>query len=961
MTISRPFWFPLAVFVSVIGVWLGSATLLAQDAEPERVVDYAREIQPLLARRCYACHGPDKAEGGLRLSDRAIAIGELDSGEHGIVPGKPEASELIARVSADDEFTRMPPEGKPLTAAEIDLLQRWIAQGAKYQEHWAFIPPKLPEVPKVKNQDWVRNPIDAFVLARLEARGLSPAPPAENRSLLRRVTYDLTGLPPTPEEIAAFLADDSPEAYERVVDRLLDSPRYGERWARHWLDVVRFAETNSFERDGRKPHAWRYRDYVIRAFNDDKPYDQFVREQLAGDELPNPTPDSIIATGYYRLGLWDDEPADRALAVFDGYDDLVATTSQGFLGLTVNCARCHDHKIDPIPQQDYYSLVAFFRGITNMSNGGPDIERPLFTSEEERAAHAAAVEQNRRDLNAAQQQLTAIENEFKEKLAAAAKASGNTDLDDLEYRFYRDSFDKLPDFDSLKAETVDRVPSQLFDTTLATRESNYGFVFVGVLKVPQDGEYTFIVDSDDGSRLTLDGKEVLIYDGIHGIGDPKTVKVKLKAGRVPVRLDYFQRTGGQGLLVKWSGPGVPERLLSYAAGGSGDVVKQRDFNQLLNEQGPKLIGQNKVQEYRQLQRTLNQLKQFKPDTPMALCVTERGPNPPATHVLQRGSPQAPGDEVQPKFLEVLGGGIAKIETPANGASSGRRLALANWIASPENGLTSRVIVNRIWQHHFGRGIVRSPNNFGLLGDRPTHPELLDYLALKFVELQWRMKPMHKFILLSNTYRQSSQGSAEALAADPGNDLFWRFDMRRLSAEEVRDSVHAVNGRLNLQMYGPGFYPTISKEVLAGQSQPGSGWGNSSPEEQARRSIYIHVKRSLVTPLLSVFDFPDTDISCEARFITTQAAQALALLNGDFMNGQAAAFAERLRRDAPNDVRKQVALAIELALCRPATEKDIERGVQLIETLKTEHQQSSEAALTGFCLYVLNLNEFAYLD
>jgi mono/diheme cytochrome c family protein/uncharacterized membrane protein YkoI len=958
---SRYRWLLTVAWV-VVGFGFAPRVSYAQGPAVEHHVDYAREVQPLLARRCYACHGPDKDEGGLRLTDRAVVTGELESGEIGVVPGEPEKSELVARITAEDEFTRMPPEGKPLTAHEIDLLKRWIAQGAKFEKHWAFVPPQMPVVPKVKNNAWVRNPIDAFVLSRLEARGLAPAPPAEKRSLLRRLYYDLTGLPPTPAEVAAFVADEAPDAYERVVDRLLDSPRYGERWARHWLDVVRFAETNSFERDGNKPHAWRFRDYVIRSFNDDKPYDQFIREQLAGDELPNPSPDALIATGYYRLGLWDDEPADRAQAMFDGYDDLVTTTSQGFLGLTVNCARCHDHKIDPIPQQDYYGLVAFFRGITPMGNGGPDIERPLFANAEERAAYEAALEQNRRDLDATQQQISAIENEFKQKLSALAQTGAHaSDLDDLEYRFYRDAFDKLPDFDNLKAETVARVPSQLLDISLATRESNFGFVFTGVLKVPQDGEYTFVLDSDDGSRLSLEGKTVLEYDGVHGLGNPHTATVALKAGRVPVRFDYFQGTGGQGLSLKWSGPGVPERSLSSVDVTGASAVKQRDFNQLLNEQGPKLLGADKVRELRELQKTLARLKADKPPVAMALCVTERGTEPPPTNLLMRGSPHAPGDEVPPKFLEILGGGVAKIEVPADRESSGRRLALANWIASPQNGLTARVMVNRVWQHHFGRGIVRSPNNFGLLGERPTHPELLDYLAFKFVDFGWRLKPLHKFIVMSSTYRQASEGSPEALAADPGNDLFWRYDLRRLSAEEVRDSVLAVNSRLNLEMYGPGFYPTISKEVLAGQSRPGAGWGNSTPQEQARRSIYIHVKRSLLTPLLSVFDFPDTDISCEARFITTQAAQALALLNGDFMNLQAAAFAQRIGREAPDDLRKQVALAMELALCRPATESEIERGLKLIDTLQTEHQQTAEAALTGFCLYVFNLNEFAYLD
>jgi hypothetical protein len=498
------------------------------------------------------------------------------------------------------------------------------------------------------------------------------------------------------------------------------------------LDLVRFAETNSFERDSVKPHAWRYRDYVIRSFNEDKPYDQFVREQLAGDEFDPPTTDSIIATGFYRLGLWDDEPADRLLAKFDGLDDIVTTTGQVFLGLTVNCGRCHDHKIDPITQEDYYSLVAFFHNITPMSKQGPTIERPIL---------------------------------------------------------------------------------------------------------------------------------------VDGQADAK-----------------------------------------------------------------------------------------------ALAVSDHGPRAPETFVLLRGNPRSVGERVEPAFPVVLDSRRPEIPAAApEDATSGRRMVLANWIASPDNRMTSRVMVNRIWQHHFGRGIVRSANNFGKNGSPPTHPELLDWLGEQFVACGWRMKAMHRLIMNSSTYRMSSQMDPVALAKDPTNDLFWRFDMRRLTAEEVRDSIHAVNGRLNGKMYGPGIYPEISKEVLAGQSRPGSGWGKSSAEEQARRSIYIHVKRSLLTPLLEAFDLPDPDSSCEARFVTTQPSQALALLNGEFLNRQAAAFAERLRREAGEEPASQVRRALELALCREPDPASVERGLRLIETLQTDEGVSADKALEYYCLMVFNLNEFMYLD
>lgn len=923
-------------------------------------VDFATQVQPILAKRCFFCHGPDKAEGGLRLNKRESVMSELSSGEHAVVPGDIDKSELIFRVTSTEEGERMPPEGKPLTAEQIDTLKRWVAEGAKWEEHWSFRKPERHAPPAVKNHSWITNPIDSFVLAKLEQHGLKPAAQAEKLTLIRRAYYDLTGLPPTPAEVEAFVKDNSPKAYENLIDRLLESPRYGERWGRHWLDVVRYADTNSFERDGNKPHSWRYRDYVIRAFNDDKPYDQFVREQLAGDELPNVTNDSLIATGFYRLGLWDDEPADRLLAKFDVLDDIVATTGQVFLGLTVNCARCHDHKIDPIPQKDYYRLLSFFHGITPNGTSGPNVERQLFQNPEARQQFeqlAKALEEQR---NQKQSEVTAIETEFRGKYEQSAN-SGEVrlvDLDELEFRFYRDHFEELPEFDDIKPETVAKLPEGRFDISPATRTSDFGFVFTGFLKVPADGEYTFNVDSDDGSRLTINGQKVLEYDGIHGEGSPKQVKVSLKQGRLPIRLDYFQALGGLGLTVAWSGPGFDNRPLS----SSRRRESRRGIAELIKQHGTRLLGEERVREYDRLQGQLQRLKNEKAPGEYAMCVTENGRDAPETFVLSRGNPHVPKDKVEPAFLELLGGGTATIPTPPPGAqTSGRRLVLANWIASPNNPMTARVMANRIWQNHFGRGIARSPNNFGQLGDLPTHPELLDWLAFEFIDKGWSMKAMHRLIMLSSTYRMSSRPDKIALEKDPANDLFSRFDMRRLSAEELRDSIHAVNGRLNLKMFGPGYYPEISAEVLAGQSAPGSGWGKSSPEEQARRSVYIHVKRSLITPLLADFDFADTDSSCAARFATTQPTQALGMLNGEFLNSQAAAFAARVKKEAGDNVEQQVRLALRLALNREPDTASIERGINFQKAFQKKHNVTADQALKYYCLLIYNLNEFVYVD
>jgi mono/diheme cytochrome c family protein len=797
---------------------LVACTTATAAAATKGEVNFSRDVKPLLARRCFACHGPDAGEGGLRFGDRESALAELDSGLHAIVPGNVDESALIDRITATDEFERMPPEGKPLTAEEVDLLRRWIEQGAPWQKHWAFVPPVKHDLPSVNQSEWVQNPIDAFILGGLEQADLEPAPPADRRTLARRAYFDLTGLPPTQEQLATFLADVAPSAWPRLIDGLLASPHYGERWARHWLDVVRYAETNSFERDGAKPNVWKYRDYVIRSFNDDKPYDQFLREQLAGDELDEVTKDSIIATGYYRLGIWDDEPADPVQARYDEFDDLISTTSQAMLGLTVGCARCHDHKIDPIPQSDYYGLLAFFADVTPY---GTRSEGPARNSEWDMASPDDRDERRRleRELRRTRRKMTAIEESGIKRMSAP---------------------------DQRRSEGPER--------------------------------------------------EELLAE-------------KLQANLNPSEWDQY--------------------------------VETRDR---LND----------------IELNIDEL----PPLEAALALATCEPHPEPTHIMQRGNPHVPGDVVEPHFPALFGDEAPQIPPAPDGArSAGRRRVLADWIASPENMLTARVIVNRVWQHHFGRGIVRSANNFGELGDVPTHPELLDWLALWLVENNWQLKPLHRLIMTSAAYQMSSQANERALAADPLNDLFWRYDMRRLSAEEIRDATLVVTDQFNPKMFGPSFYEQLSDEVLATQSQPGNGWGDSSEEERNRRAIYIHVKRSLLTPLLTAFDFPDVDTSCEARFMTVQPAQALTMLNGAYLNEKAADLAERVRLATGDDAStdEQVCKTIEFALGRPADDDEAAEGVELMQQLVNEHDKSPEDALRYWCLAVLNVNEFNFLD
>lgn len=777
-------------------------------------VDFANDIQTVLAKKCYACHGPDLQEGGIRFDDRATLVAEADSGETPIVPGKVDDSELIRRILSEDESERMPPEGKPLSESEVVAFRLWIESGAEYTEHWSFKPIQKPELPKVIDGDWATKPLDVFVLARLEAAGLLPVGRARPRELVRRVFLDITGLPPSPEEVEELASNWDEDSYERLVDRLLADPALGDRWARSWLDVVRYAETNSFERDNPKPNAWKYRDYVIRSFNEDKPYDQFIREQIAGDELDHVTPDTLAATGYYRLGIWDDEPADPLQARFDEYDDLVATTSQTFLALTLNCARCHDHKIDPLTQKDYYGMLALLRDVTSYASRGD--------------------------------------------------GSTNNQLD------------------------VDPLVGKQYDA-FAERERE-------IRKKIRNIEQQAITKMPAPDQRATEGPE-----------RQKVLKEKLK-----------------------------------------DVVAEDEWE----------TYESLRKELRELQAQLHDL----PPRETVLGLAKLDPHPEQTHVLLRGSPHNAGDPVEPAFPKLLGGGVPTIpQAAADAKSAGRRRVFADWLASKENRMTARVIVNRIWLNYFGRGIAGSPNNFGLMGEVPTHPELLDQLSIQLMDNDWSLKSIHREILLSSTYQLSTVADAKSLAQDPSNRLFWRQNLRRLSAEQVRDSVLAVTGQLNEEQFGDVMYPTLSAEVLASQSVPGSGWGDSSPSDQARRSIYIHVKRSLPVPLLSAFDFPETDISCEARFLTTQPAQSLAMLNSDWMQQQAQALLDRVRREVGDDIQAQAARCLELTLSKPADAVDVAELIDLVRRLEGQPEMDDEASRRAMCLVALNLNQFFYIE
>ena len=813
-----------------------------KEFSPESLAFYEQDVLPILKANCFKCHLDGKIKGNLSLATRESILKGGDLGA-AVSLEKPDESNLLKAIRYKDGL-EMPPTGK-LKLEQIETLTKWIIAGlpmkdaasatvkhepkggvvtAESRNYWAYRPVRRPAPPAGKDPAWVANPIDAFILSKLESKGVGPAPAADRVALVRRLYYDLTGLPPSPEDVDGFVRDPSDKAYENLVDRLLASSHYGEKWGRHWLDVVRYAETNGYERDGPKPVVWKYRDYVIRSFNADKPYDQFVREQIAGDEMPGYNPDAVIATGYYRLGIWDDEPADPLQAMFDEYDDMVATTGQAFLGMTMNCARCHDHKIDPIPQKDYYAMVAFFRDIRRYSDN--------------RDVRSAA---NLTDVTSPEKRAT-YEGEWKERKVKIAELTGKmTAIEDAAIK-------KMPAEDQHAAEGTDR---------------------------------------------------------------PQVVR------KVPEFLD--------------------------------DAGKR---------------------EYRRLAKERTDLeKKPDPSQEVALSVNNCVVRPPPTHVLTRGNPHSPAAVVPPAFPEVLAVAIPNIPDPQKDArSSGRRTVLANWIASKDNPMTARVMVNRVWQGHFGRGIVASSNDFGKFGTGPSHPELLDWLASEFVDRGWKLKSLHKLILMSRTYQMSAQASPEALRLDPGNLLFGRFSMRRLTAEEVRDSVLAVSGQLDLTAGGASVYPKISDAVLHGQSIPGNGWNKDkgggydpkNPTAGNRRSVYVHVKRSLQVPVLIQHDQADADSSCPVRYTTTVPTQALGMLNGDFTNDAAAAFALRLAKETP-DLEAQVRRAIRLTAGRLPTDDEVRKDVAFVRDLKAKAGLSDAVVLQQYCLLALNANEFVYLD
>ena len=815
----------LSVFVALVSL----ASLPAGAAD-----SFRSDIRPILAQHCLACHGPDTQLSGLDLS---TLDGLLSGGARygpAIVPGHPEQSVLI-RVLEGQLTPSMPMGSGRLPDSKIRGIAEWIAQFKPPAEPfdadaWSpFRASGRPDPPDVPRESWTRNPIDRFILARLDGRGIDPAPEADRRLLLRRLHFNLIGEPPTPEEVEAFLADADADAYDRLVDKLLGDPRYGERWGRHWLDVTRYADTTGGEANREMYHIWRYRDYVIAAFNSDKPYDDFVKEQLAADEFAPTDPARRVATAFLRLGA-PPQSQIRRVARQQHLNEVAGTVGSVFLGLSLSCAQCHDHKYDPIPTRDFYRFQAFLLPI---ESSNVDAE---FTHETTRELAARGREAAEKRLERAREAYEAHESQLLAKLRRVLKEEGDD-------------------------------PSSATSTALRARLT--------------DAVANGVVPREEPSFSLAE------------------------------KVEYIRR-------------------LSFVDGFRGG----RDMG----------VYRRQVERHLPKIHTVENAR----ETPYSAGL-------PVQFVRIRGEVDNLGERVLPGFPSALTGTDQPAAMPLDslGNINRWRLPLATWIASPQNPLTARVMVNRIWQWHFGRGIVATPSNFGANGIRPTHPDLLDWLASEFVASGWSVKAMHRLILKSATYRQSSvRFSERASEIDPTNTLLSRMTGRRLEGEVIRDSVLAVSGRLNRAWGGPGVYPRLPesmKDQMLVKNWP--AWEPSSGPDSRRKSVYVFQRRQLALPLLEMLDAPVPQVSLEQRRVSTTAIQSLAMLNGRLVAEEAQHFAARLEEEAGQNSRDQIRLAFRLAFSREPTAAELRRYNDFAES----------EGVVAVCRVLFNANEFVHVD
>jgi len=896
-----------------LALFLGSLTRAAVAAgDPAGVEFFESKIRPILVDNCYPCHSRQspKIKGGLLLDTRE---GLLKGGDTGpaIKPGDVEQSLLIKAVRYTEDDLRMPPKNKKLAAAQIASLEAWVKMGApdprtapaglskaetirdKARSHWAFQPVRQPNVPAVKNKRFVRDPVDNFILARLEAAKLPPSPMADKRTLIRRATFDLIGLPPTPEEVTAFMADKSPEAFARVVDRLLASPRYGERWGRHWLDVARYADTKGyvFEEDRHFLYAYTYRDYVIRAFNEDLPYDQFIKEQIAADLLPSAVDKrSLAALGYLTLG--------RRFVnnINDIIDDRIDVVCRGMMGLTVACARCHDHKFDPIPSRDYYSLYGVFA-----SSMEPK-EEPLLGLETPGKAHDEYLAEHKKRV----EERDKFRAEHERALATQLRSQAGDYL--LAAYEARESTNK-PDLDAV-AHAHKLHPSVLRRWTAGLEgwRTSQPAIFAPWFAFAALPEKDFPARAKDLAAKFNVPINPLVARAFSG-NPPATMKeVAERYGKVFTEIDKrwqdaMAATNSPTITALPDAAQEAVRQILYAADAPANLPP-KEFDRLYETP----ISQK----LRALQRHVDELDATSPGAPLrAMALVDR-PDPHDTHIFIRGNSANEGPEAPREFLQVLSGPDRKPFHKGSG-----RLELAEAIASPDNPLTARVLVNRVWMHHFGSPLVATPSDFGLRSEPPSHPELLDYLAARFMAEGWSIKKLHRLIMLSGAYQQSSDNNAACAAVDPNNQLLWRMNRQRLEFEAMRDTLLAVSGKLDLTAGGHAVDITV----------PSS----------SRRTVYGYVDRQNLPDLFRAFDFASPDTSSPRRFYTSVPQQALFLMNSPWIIEQAKNLVNRPDFHSVSTDRQRFHLLYQLAFQRDPSHEEIEWARQFIHTPSTASQ------------------------
>ncbi len=935
-------------------------------------MDFERDIRPLLHARCIECHGANKQKSGLRLDHKVAA---LKGGVGGIVivPGNSAASELIRRVSSNDKTEMMPPAGNRLTPREIALLKTWIDAGANWPDEKTTIEAKRadktwwslqslaniePPISKGIPNVWAGSPIDRFIYAKLAERNLQPNPPADRRSLIRRVSYDLTGLPPSPEEVETFVSDDDSQAYEKLVDRLLASPRYGEQWGRHWLDVARFGESKGFEPNHILDNLWPYRDYVIRSFNEDKPFNRFVIEQLAGDVIGRGDPAVEVGTAFLVCGPYDavgnQDEAQKKVIRANTLDDMITATSSAFLGLTVNCARCHHHKFDPIPTEDYYRMRAAFEGVTHG-------ERALATPEA-KARYAAAA----RLLEIRRAELTKEKVELEKSIAGRAKERAaqvtSYPLPKVTRHFNEHRFPPVAArYLKFKMLAHSENPKSAVSARLDEFEV-FSPAGRNIAAASAGAKATGVTTrrAEDFAGAEAYGVE-LVNDGKFGerwfVGNPAELTLTFPKPETIERILFsHDRTASPNDPGAGLGPFVTEYevLISldgrtWRAVADSTARPPLDEAHLIERFSRAVMTDAERQMLKafddELARLNRELKAI-PPLPMVWAGKFEEPNE-TTYVHKGGDPARRGADVAPASLAVLERALKPFALPAAAPEGERRLALAEWIASDENPLTARVLANRIWHYHFGAGLVDTPSDFGYLGGRPTHPELLDWLARRLQSHGWRLKALHREILLSQTYRQSSGYREAAARADGGARLLWRFPQRRLDAEEIRDTLLSVVGKLDLRMGGPGFrlYRYLQDNVATYLPLDQHG------PETYRRAVYHQNARSSLIDGLTDFDLPDNASAAPNRIRTTSPLQALTLLNHAFTLAMADALVERAKREAPQSSAAQVRRAFTLAFQRQPTAEEERWALELI----TAH------GWPAFGRALLNANELLYLN